>query len=173
MGTSTWRPITATVVLLALALTGCSATRTAGQPRGASAGAVGGTGGTVASAGAVTSTQVTTTGGSSTATSTGEHCDDVVIGDPWIAFESSLRDGDELAVGDRGWLTGTVGADDIVVTGAPGAVRLSDESAATTIECGTVTATAHWVEVTGVSAGTVSLTLPGSDAPIRVTIVPR
>ncbi|WP_229673880.1 hypothetical protein [Nakamurella endophytica] len=88
--------------------------------------------------------------------------------DPSTAFESSLRDGDELAVGDTGWLDGSGRAADVQVQGRSGVVTLTDRSVATVVACGTVVSTTRWIEVRAEKPGTATLRL--SRKVLRITV---
>jgi hypothetical protein len=164
------------LVAAAIALQGCATGGTAGRPLGA----------TVTENATVTVTVTTTpsagsgpasdTSGSVTAPPSEPACTDVTWADPWIAFESPLTDGDELAVGERGWISGASSMEDVAVDGTRDAVRLSEQEAPTEIKCGTTTSTIRWIEVSAVAPGPVTITLfPGGSAAtelrIRVTEV--
>ena len=98
-------------------------------------------------------------------------CTDITHSDPTIAFESELRDGAKIAVGDTGWIRAAGHARDIKVTGNSNSVALADRSVATQVACGEVLSSASWIEVTGKRPGTAILTVPGNpSATITLTV---
>lgn len=107
-------------------------------------------------------------GGSSDASSDGESCSDITHSDPWIAFAPSLSDGDQLEVGEHGWLGGEQGAADVELKGDVDAVEVSEQSAATEIACGEVRSTISWTQVDAIGTGTVTLTMDGRSLTITV-----
>lgn len=161
------------LVAVAIALQGCATGGTAGRPLGA----------TVTENATVTVTVTTTpsagsglasdTPGSVTTPPSEPACTDVIWADPWIAFEPALRDGDVLAVGERGWISGASSMEDVAVDGTRDAVRLLEQEAPTEIKCGTTTSTIRWIEVAARAPGSVVITL-GSKAStakqLRITV---
>lgn len=105
----------------------------------------------------------------------GEECspNDRTHADPWIAFESAAAPGDELAVGDRTFVSGEIPLSEVTVQGDAGAVSLSEESAATLIECGEVRSRVYWLEIEGATPGQVTLVFADeAREPLPLTVTP-
>lgn len=167
--------VTAGVAVLAF-LTGCAAT-TAGNAvadqQGSASSAIVTPSGTSATAAASTtppaSSATITTSVTTTGPTTSSSCQ-VVYSDPSIAFEPSLSDGDVLAVGDTGWISGAESKDDVTFTGTPGAVTLADRSIESFRSCDH-TSTVSWVEVKALAAGSVTLTVgKGNGKSVHITV---
>lgn len=120
--------------------------------------------------GAAAGTPPGTAGGTPPTTT---RCTDSYIGDPWIAFQSSFREGDPLPVGTRTWLSGPSRVSDIKVSGDTEAIKLAEGSTITEKRCGKVISTRSWVEMTGVRPGTVSLRYQyaGAEHTMKITVV--
>lgn len=117
----------------------------------------------------------TTTAGSATAnpaavTSASPSCSEAVTYvDPWVAFTPSLRDGDTMQVGERGWLSAPRSAADVTVSGSA-AVDVTDESVASQTRCGQVLSTHSWVQVTAVAPGSVTFSTKGSSQTLQISV---
>ena len=100
-------------------------------------------------------------------------CTDSYIGDPWIAFQSPLPEGEPLPVGTRTWLSGPSRVTDIKVSGDTDAIKLAEGSTVTEKRCGKVISTRSWVEMTGVRPGTVELSYQyaGTEHTRKITVV--
>lgn len=109
----------------------------------------------------------TTSGVSAPQASTTRSCPPQVIGDPWIAFEQSLKSQDTLTVGARGYLRTDASVEDVEVSGDEDAVRLENGRITNTTDCGTKRITSRWLEVHGVQPGVVRISVPGRGASDR------
>jgi hypothetical protein len=165
------------LVAAAIALQGCATGGADGRPQ--RSGTIDTTGSTTVTVTTTATATVSVPGtGAGRSGSTGPArsdpgCTDITYADPWIAFEPALRDGDVLAIGERGWISTTHPLADIAVRGTAGAVDLSEQRAPTTIRCGQATSSVSWIEVAARAPGSVVITLGAKASTakqLRVTV---
>lgn len=96
----------------------------------------------------------------------GASCGSTTYADPWPALTNPLQDGDTLEVGTPGWVEGSSAKD---VTATPSSlVIVSDQRSPMQYECGVASDYIDWIEVEGIAAGTVELTIAGNRMTVHI-----